>query len=105
MFPQIAETIYSPALTDISAIFPSARRRRQTLSVYFIGFAVGVFAVGRIQRSLRPASGAAGGVRVALGCLMALWATDFRCCWRRGSSRRWRGNRFSGDADGPAGLL
>ena len=43
MFPQIAETIYSPALTDISAQFSvSAPQAAQTLSVYFIGFAVGV---------------------------------------------------------------
>lgn len=43
MFPQIVETIYSPALTDISRYFSiSAAEAAQTLSVYFIGFAVGV---------------------------------------------------------------
>ncbi|HBM3223909.1 TPA: MFS transporter [Klebsiella oxytoca] len=47
MFPQIAETIYSPALTDISARFSvSAAQAAQTLSVYFIGFAVGVLLWG-----------------------------------------------------------
>lgn len=47
MFPQIAETIYSPALTDISARFSvSAPQAAQTLSVYFIGFAVGVLLWG-----------------------------------------------------------
>ncbi|MGX2009982.1 MFS transporter, partial [Enterobacter asburiae] len=40
MFPQIVETIYSPALTDISRYFSiSAAQAAQTLSVYFIGFA------------------------------------------------------------------
>lgn len=37
MFPQIAETIYSPALTDISNGFRvSANEAGQTLSLYFL---------------------------------------------------------------------
>lgn len=48
MFPQMVETIYSPALTDISVRFAvSAQQAAQTLAVYFIGFALGVlFGVG-----------------------------------------------------------
>ena len=79
MFPQIAETIYSPALTDISAQFSvSAPQAAQTLSVYFIGFAVGVLLWGGFsdRYGRRPALLAGLGV-YALGCLMALWVTDF----------------------------
>ncbi|ABC29700.1 Permease of the major facilitator superfamily [Hahella chejuensis KCTC 2396] len=43
MFPQIAETIYSPALTDIAHHFATPERAAaQTLSIYFIAFAMGV---------------------------------------------------------------
>ncbi|MXJ80294.1 MFS transporter [Klebsiella michiganensis] len=79
MFPQIAETIYSPALTDISARFSvSAPQAALTLSVYFIGFAIGVLLWGGFsdRYGRRPALLAGLGV-YALGCLMALWATDF----------------------------
>lgn len=79
MFPQIAETIYSPALTDISARFSvSAPQAALTLSVYFIGFAVGVLLWGGFsdRYGRRPVLLAGLGV-YALGCLMALWATDF----------------------------
>lgn len=79
MFPQIAETIYSPALTDISAQFSvSAPQAAQTLSVYFIGFAVGVLLWGGFsdRYGRRPALLAGLGV-YAMGCLMALWAADF----------------------------
>ena len=79
MFPQIAETIYSPALTDISAQFSvSAPQAAQTLSVYFIGFAAGVLLWGGFsdRYGRRPALLAGLGV-YAMGCLMALWAADF----------------------------
>ncbi|MDG9667746.1 multidrug effflux MFS transporter [Hahella sp. CR1] len=43
MFPQIAETIYSPALTDIAHHFATPEHAAaQTLSIYFIAFALGV---------------------------------------------------------------
>ncbi|WP_053185931.1 MFS transporter [Pseudomonas thivervalensis] len=48
MFPQIAQTLYSPALADISLSFAvSAEMAAQTLSVYFLGFALGVWVWGR----------------------------------------------------------
>ncbi|CAM3719742.1 putative MFS family arabinose efflux permease [Kerstersia gyiorum] len=58
MFPQLAQTLYSPALTDFSQSFgipPSAAA--QVLSVYFLCFALGVVLWGRLCDSLgrRPA--------------------------------------------------
>ena len=57
-FPQISETIYSPSLPDISAAFGSTNSSVQlTLSIYFVGFAVGVFCWGWISDFIgrRPA--------------------------------------------------
>lgn len=58
MFPQIAQALYSPALGDISLKFAvGAEMAAQTLSVFFLGFALGVMVWGcacdRIGR--RPA--------------------------------------------------
>ncbi|WPS00555.1 MFS transporter [Klebsiella aerogenes] len=79
MFPQIAETIYSPALTDISTHFSvSAADAAQTLAVYFIGFAVGVLFWGWFsdRRGRRPALLLGLAVYTA-GCMLALAAPDF----------------------------
>ncbi len=47
-FPQISETIYTPALPDIArSLMTSNSLVQWTLSVYFIGFALGVFSWGR----------------------------------------------------------
>ena len=49
MFPQIVETLYSPALTDIAAAFQvNAEQASQTLSLYFFAFAFGVVFWGRM---------------------------------------------------------
>ncbi|QNK31955.1 MFS transporter [Serratia sp. JUb9] len=49
MFPQLAETIYSPALTHIATGFQvSAEIAAQTLSCYFFAFAFGVVVWGRL---------------------------------------------------------
>ena len=49
MFPQIVETIYSPALTDIASVFSvNAEQASQTLSLYFFAFALGVVFWGRM---------------------------------------------------------
>ncbi|EJQ49430.1 drug resistance transporter, Bcr/CflA subfamily [Bacillus cereus BAG6X1-2] len=46
-FPQISETIYTPSLPDISkALHVSNNEVQLTLSVYFAGFALGVFFIG-----------------------------------------------------------
>ncbi|VDZ67478.1 probable multidrug resistance protein [Klebsiella aerogenes] len=108
MFPQIAETIYSPALTDISAHFSvSAADAAQTLAVYFIGFAVGVLFWGWFsdRRGRRPALLLGLAVYTA-GCMLALAAPDFRRT--AGGSYRGgfrRGNRVGGWANGAAGCV
>ncbi|NPD51075.1 MFS transporter [Klebsiella aerogenes] len=79
MFPQIAETIYSPALTYISTHFSvSAADAAQTLAVYFIGFAVGVLFWGWFsdRRGRRPALLLGLAVYTA-GCMLALAAPNF----------------------------
>ncbi|RAI67214.1 MFS transporter [Pseudomonas fluorescens] len=49
MFPQIAQTLYSPALADIGQAFAvTPRRAAQTLSVFFLAFALGVVVWGRM---------------------------------------------------------
>ena len=49
MFPQIAQTLYSPALSDIGQVFAvSPQAAGQVLSVYFLAFAVGVVVWGRL---------------------------------------------------------
>lgn len=49
MFPQVVETIYSPALTYIADGFKvSAEMAAQTLSFYFFAFALGVVVWGRM---------------------------------------------------------
>ncbi|MCW2258158.1 Bcr/CflA subfamily drug resistance transporter [Providencia alcalifaciens] len=58
MFPQIVETIYSPALTDIATAFHiNTEQASQTLSLYFFAFALGVVFWGRMCDTLgrRPA--------------------------------------------------
>ena len=57
-FPQISETIYTPSLPDIAAALDVANSSVQlTLSIYFIGFAFGVFCWGWISDFIgrRPA--------------------------------------------------
>lgn len=49
MFPQLVETIYSPALTSIASDFDvTAEMASQTLSCYFIAFAIGIVVWGRL---------------------------------------------------------
>ncbi|KMT52692.1 MFS transporter [Pseudomonas fildesensis] len=49
MFPQLAQTLYSPALGDIGQAFAvGPERAGQTLSVYFLAFALGVVVWGRL---------------------------------------------------------
>ncbi|QIC49500.1 multidrug effflux MFS transporter [Lysinibacillus sphaericus] len=57
-FPQISETIYTPSLPDIAdALGVSNSSVQLTLSIYFIGFAFGVFSWGWISDIIgrRPA--------------------------------------------------
>ena len=79
MFPQMVETIYSPVLTHIATEFRvSEGQASQTLSVYFLAFAVGVVCWGRLCDLIgrRPAM-LAGLLTYGLGTLLALLATEF----------------------------
>lgn len=49
-FPQISETIYTPALPNVASVLKtSAYMVEATLSIYFLGFAVGVLLWGTIS--------------------------------------------------------
>ena len=79
MFPQLVETLYSPALPDIARAFQvSSERAAQTLSVYFVAFAVGVAIWGWLSDRIgrRPAM-MAGLLCYGTGSALALVATDF----------------------------
>ncbi|WOE66572.1 multidrug effflux MFS transporter [Aeromonas allosaccharophila] len=79
MFPQIVETIYSPVLTHIASQFRvSEGQASQTLSVYFLAFAVGVVCWGRLCDLIgrRPAM-LAGLLTYGVGALLALLANQF----------------------------
>ncbi|MGI2258663.1 MFS transporter [Shewanella sp. GXUN23E] len=79
MFPQIAETIYSPALTDIASAFAvSQSQAGQTLSIYFVTFAIGVVCWGVVAdvKGRRPAL-LAGLSLYVLAAVSALFCQDF----------------------------
>ena len=78
-FPQIVETIYSPALPLIAAAYQAAPEdAAQTLSLWFVAFAFGVVAWGRLCDlwGRRPAL-LAGLALYALGAGWAMAAGDF----------------------------
>ncbi|MCS6173467.1 multidrug effflux MFS transporter [Shewanella baltica] len=79
MFPQIMETIYSPALPNIAVNFAvSVAAASQTLSVYFMAFAIGVFCWGRLADIIgRRKAMLAGLVCYAIGSALALMVSDF----------------------------
>ncbi|NRB23231.1 multidrug effflux MFS transporter [Shewanella sp.] len=79
MFPQVVETIYSPALPHISQAFGiTAQTASQTISVYFIAFAFGVLAWGRLSDTLgRRKAMLLGLVTYGVGATLAIFATSF----------------------------
>lgn len=79
MFPQIMETIYSPALPNIAENFAvSVAAASQTLSVYFMAFAIGVFCWGCLADIIgRHKAMLAGLVCYAIGSALALMVSDF----------------------------
>ncbi|EOD78889.1 Multidrug resistance protein D [Grimontia indica] len=79
MFPQIAETIYSPALPNLAEAFGvSFDTASLTLSVYFSAFAVGVVVWGRLADTLgRRTAMLIGLTTYALGSVLAMLAADF----------------------------
>lgn len=49
MFPQVAQTLYSPALADLAQRFTlPASAASQAMSLYLLGFALGVLLWGRL---------------------------------------------------------
>lgn len=79
MFPQLVETMYSPALPDIASSFQvSSERAAQTLSVYFVAFAAGVALWGWLSDCIgrRPAI-MTGLLCYGTGSAMAIIATNF----------------------------
>lgn len=75
-FPQISETIYTPSLPDISVAFEASNNSVQlTLSIYFIGFALGVFCWGWISDFIgrRPAM-LRGLILYGIGSLMCFYS-------------------------------
>lgn len=79
MFPQIVETIYSPALTQISVGFQvSAVSASQTLSCYFFAFAIGVVIWGRLCDVIgRRPTILSGLAFYLLASVIALFCTSF----------------------------
>lgn len=79
MFPQIAQTLFSPALGDIGRAFDVGPQvAAQTLSVYFLAFAFGVVTWGRVcDRIGRRPSMLAGLAIYALACVLGLSVRSF----------------------------
>lgn len=79
MFPQIAQTLYSPALSDIGQVFAvSPKVAGQVLSVYFLAFALGVVVWGRLcdRYGRRPII--LLGLAICVGsCCLALIVSSF----------------------------
>lgn len=78
--PQISETIYSPALPEVTAALKTTNHLVQwSLSIYFIGFAAGVAFWGKLSdhRGRRPAMLAGLGVYLLFSIFCAL-STDIR---------------------------
>lgn len=75
-FPQISETIYTPSLPQITQqLNTSAQLTEMSLSVYFIGFALGVFVWGFAADRIGRRKSMLGGIFLyCLSCL-ALWQT------------------------------
>jgi len=75
-FPQISETIYSPSLPDISHAFNTTNSAVQlTLSIYFIGFAIGVFCWGWLSDFIGRRPAMLGGlIFYGIGCFMCFYA-------------------------------
>lgn len=79
MFPQIAQTLYSPALSDIGQAFAvGPQAAAQTLSVFFLAFAVGVVVWGRLSDWLgRRPTMLAGIALYTLATALALSVSSF----------------------------
>ncbi|MCP3776665.1 multidrug effflux MFS transporter [Paenibacillus sp. MZ04-78.2] len=75
-FPQISETIYTPSLPDTAkSLHTTGNAIQLTLSIYFLGFAVGVFCWGRLSDSIGRRPALLWGILVyilgSLGCYLS----------------------------------
>lgn len=75
-FPQISETIYTPSLPDIAeSLQASGNTIQLTLSIYFLGFAVGVLCWGRLSDTMGRRPAMLWGIFVygvgSLGCFLS----------------------------------
>ncbi|GIP04969.1 hypothetical protein J28TS4_33760 [Paenibacillus lautus] len=75
-FPQISETIYTPSLPDIAHHLGAGNNAIQlTLSIYFLGFAFGVYCWGRLSDSIGRRPAMLWGILVyglgSLGCYLS----------------------------------
>ncbi|QVW21602.1 MFS transporter [Pseudomonas hormoni] len=71
MFPQIAQTLYSPALADIGQVFAvGPKEAAQTLSVFFLAFAFGVVVWGRMCDRIGRRPSMLAGLAVYAGASM-----------------------------------
>lgn len=79
MFPQLAQTLYSPALADISQAFNvGPQQAAQTLSVYFLAFAFGVVTWGRLCDRIGRRPSMLGGLSLYAGAsILALSVSTF----------------------------
>lgn len=79
MFPQIAQSLLSPALTDLGQAFGvSAQQAAQSLSVFIFGFAPGVVLWGRLSDLWGRRPALLGGLALyALALVLGLQARDF----------------------------
>ncbi|NUU62192.1 multidrug effflux MFS transporter [Paenibacillus agri] len=77
-FPQISETIYTPSLPDLAAALGVSNSSVQfTLSIYFIGFALGVFCWGWLSDLIGRRPAMLGGLIVyGIGSLMCFYANS-----------------------------
>lgn len=85
MFPQIAQTLYSPALADVGQAFDvPAEQAAQSLSVFILGFAPGVVLWGRLSDRWGRRPALLGGLALyALAQCLGLLASNFAaflCC-------------------------
>ena len=75
-FPQISETIYTPSLPELASIMHATGNQiQQTLSIYFIGFALGVLCWGILCDKVGRRSAMLYGIFIyilgSLGCLLS----------------------------------
>ncbi|ERJ57627.1 multidrug effflux MFS transporter [Sphingobacterium paucimobilis] len=79
-FPQISETIYTPSLSELASYYQvTGNQIQQTLSMYFVGFAIGVFLWGILSDFIgRKVSMLIGIVVYIVGSFLCLHAVDFQ---------------------------